>query len=87
MYHGICTDGKTCLLSHHWHMNEKGIIGYDIIGDIHGHYDALEALLTKMDYAHDGTSFAHTGRKAIFVGDLIDRGSLKRWLITATHWW
>ena len=48
--------------------------GYDIIGDIHGHCDALEELLHRMGYQHNGTSYQHPTRKVIFVGDLIDRG-------------
>ncbi|MCE5288438.1 MAG: metallophosphoesterase [Nocardiaceae bacterium] len=47
--------------------------GYDIIGDVHGCASALEDLLTKLDYVEDG-AYAHPTRKAIFVGDLIDRG-------------
>ncbi|MBX7435450.1 metallophosphoesterase [Mycobacterium sp. Y57] len=50
--------------------------GYDIIGDIHGCADKLEALLTTMGYRTDGpgTAYRHPRRTAIFVGDLIDRG-------------
>lgn len=47
----------------------------DIIGDIHGHADALEALLSKLGYARDGATWRHRrGRRVVFVGDLIDRG-------------
>lgn len=47
----------------------------DIIGDIHGHADALEALLSKLGYARGGATWRHRqGRRAVFVGDLIDRG-------------
>ncbi len=49
-------------------------LAYDIIGDIHGHADRLEALLQKMGYHHQGGAWRHPGRTAIFVGDLIDRG-------------
>lgn len=50
------------------------ISGYDIIGDVHGHYDHLIALLRKLGYRqHDG-AWRYPGRQAIFVGDLIDRG-------------
>ena len=49
--------------------------GYDVIGDIHGHFDKLAALMKRMGYAPKGESFlAPHGRQAIFVGDLIDRG-------------
>lgn len=52
------------------------ISGYDIIGDIHGCYDELHALLTKLGYskASPSAAFAHPERKAIFLGDLVDRG-------------
>ena len=48
---------------------------YDIIGDIHGHADELVALLRTLGYAREGRAFRHpNGRKAIFLGDFIDRG-------------
>ena len=48
---------------------------YDIIGDIHGQYDKLEALLVKLKYVNiDGLWIPPNGRKAVFLGDLIDRG-------------
>lgn len=47
----------------------------DLIGDIHGHADKLEELLTKMGYKKQNGVYAHPkGRKVIFVGDYIDRG-------------
>jgi len=49
-------------------------LGYDIIGDIHGHARKLEHLLQIMDYSmHEGV-YQHAHRKAVFVGDFIDRG-------------
>lgn len=51
--------------------------GYDIIGDIHGHADELESLLTKLGYEKDddGIYCDPTGlRTLVFVGDLVDRG-------------
>ncbi len=48
--------------------------GYDVIGDIHGCADDLEALLTRMGYDVRGAAYRHPSRTAIFVGDLIDRG-------------
>ena len=47
---------------------------YDIIGDIHGQADKLEALLVAMGYSQRRGAYRHPSRKAIFVGDLIDRG-------------
>ncbi|NPC82236.1 polynucleotide kinase-phosphatase, partial [Pyxidicoccus fallax] len=55
---------------------------FDIIGDVHGCREELEALLAKLGYEvrprADGTPGVEVrppeGRKAIFVGDLVDRG-------------
>ncbi|WP_201860525.1 metallophosphoesterase [Microvirga soli] len=47
---------------------------YDIIGDVHGHAEALRALLGKLGYRERGGAWRHPERTAIFVGDLIDRG-------------
>lgn len=47
---------------------------YDIIGDIHGHVDKLEALLPKLGYRRRDGAWRHAERTAIFVGDYIDRG-------------
>lgn len=49
-------------------------VGYDIIGDIHGHADELEALLHKLNYRKLAGTWGHPERTAVFVGDLIDRG-------------
>ncbi|MGY6520508.1 MAG: metallophosphoesterase [Mongoliitalea sp.] len=46
----------------------------DLIGDIHGHADKLEALLLKLGYAKKSGVYAHPERKVLFVGDYIDRG-------------
>lgn len=50
--------------------------GYDIIGDVHGCADELEALLGKLGYETAGGTreYHHPSRQAVFVGDLIDRG-------------
>ena len=47
--------------------------GFDVIGDVHGHVNRLEALLRQMGYSDSGGTWRHTERTAIFVGDLIDR--------------
>ncbi|MBW4563917.1 MAG: polynucleotide kinase-phosphatase [Mojavia pulchra JT2-VF2] len=63
---------------------------FDIIGDIHGCGDELEALLQQLGYVKDEGEFALSsapaliwdaptyyhpqGRKAVFLGDLVDRG-------------
>lgn len=46
----------------------------DLIGDVHGHADELEALLKKLGYSKNNDHYAHPNRKVIFVGDYIDRG-------------
>jgi|SRR6056297_109264 len=51
-----------------------GRVGYDVIGDVHGHADALVDLLSAMDYVERDGVWAHPWRRAVFVGDLIDRG-------------
>lgn len=49
-------------------------MSYDIIGDVHGHDTALTRLLHKMGYREQDSVWSHPERKAIFVGDFIDRG-------------
>jgi protein phosphatase len=66
----------------------------DIIGDIHGCFDELVVLLRELGYSVtetvDGLALAHPqGRKAVFVGDLVDRGpkipEVLRLVMSATH--
>jgi hypothetical protein len=49
---------------------------FDIIGDIHGHAEPLRELLGKLGYSEENGHYKHSEpeRKAIFVGDFIDRG-------------
>jgi protein phosphatase len=59
---------------------------FDVIGDVHGCCNELEALLHELGYAQSivwagmpsfggGPLYVHPlGRKAVFVGDLVDRG-------------
>ncbi|MFL5385517.1 MAG: polynucleotide kinase-phosphatase [Longimicrobiaceae bacterium] len=49
---------------------------FDVIGDVHGCADELDALLGLLGYApgEDGVRRHPEGRKAVFVGDLVDRG-------------
>jgi len=49
---------------------------FDIIGDIHGCFDELHALLTNLGYEITPTFEGRhpEGRKAVFLGDLVDRG-------------
>ena len=48
--------------------------GYDVIGDIHGCADRLEALLSRLGYEKNGGVWRHPDRLAVFLGDYIDRG-------------
>jgi polynucleotide kinase-phosphatase len=65
--------------------NRRGEHGpFDIIGDIHGCFDELVALLEKLGYAVEPTTGEDgapdyqvrppEGRKVLFLGDLVDRG-------------
>ena len=47
---------------------------YDVIGDIHGQAEKLEALLRKLGYTETAGAWRHAARQAVFVGDFIDRG-------------
>ncbi|KPL88815.1 polynucleotide kinase-phosphatase [Herpetosiphon geysericola] len=55
---------------------------FDIIGDVHGCYPELERLLLELGYSINltpGHNYGFTvtppaGRRAVFVGDLVDRG-------------
>jgi hypothetical protein len=47
---------------------------FDVIGDVHGEFDKLVALLARLGYWELGGTWRHPDRTAIFVGDLIDRG-------------
>jgi protein phosphatase len=52
---------------------------FDIVGDVHGCYDELVELLTKLGYTVGSAESPHgitapPGRKLLFVGDLVDRG-------------
>lgn len=48
----------------------------DIIGDIHGYADKLVGLLQQLGYVHNGQYFEPPeGHRALFIGDLIDRGT------------
>jgi hypothetical protein len=49
--------------------------GYDVIGDVHGHVERLEALLRQMGYSERDGAWRHPERTAVFVGDLIDRAA------------
>jgi protein phosphatase len=59
------------------HRSEGG--PFDIIGDLHGCHEELLHLLTELGYEVRGTELAPrvrppAGRRALFLGDLVDRG-------------
>lgn len=66
---------------------------FDIIGDVHGCYEELVALLAKLGYetSDDASNASHPdGRKAVLLGDLVDRGPdtpavlrLVMWMVSA----
>ncbi|MBT2969610.1 MAG: metallophosphoesterase [Candidatus Thiodiazotropha sp. (ex Ctena orbiculata)] len=56
-------------------------MSYDIIGDIHGHSQSLESILTKLGYKNQSGIYRHPSRKVIFLGDFIDRGNYQREVI------
>ena len=47
---------------------------YDIIGDIHGHASLLKNLLVSLGYVRNRSGYFHPERKAVFVGDFVNRG-------------
>ena len=48
---------------------------WDIIPDIHGQAEKLERLLADLAYRRSGIGWTHPeGRRAVFLGDFIDRG-------------
>ncbi len=70
-----------------WNNRKQEHGPFDIIGDVHGCCDEVEQLLQQMGYESDGQAtgeadafwrfptYRHPeGRKALFLGDLIDRG-------------
>lgn len=60
-----------------WNNRKSDHGPFDIIGDVHGCYDELVALLEKLGYAPDPASAAWRhpeGRRLLFLGDLLDRG-------------
>jgi len=50
--------------------------GIDIIGDIHGMYTRLTAMLDALGYRRAAGRWGHAeGRRIVFVGDYVDRGA------------
>ena len=76
---------------------------FDVIGDVHGHSDALDALLDELGWSRGPRPLDRhpspgrrppPGRRAVFTGDLVDRGPTRpacwpaswRWPHAATRW-
>ncbi len=59
--------------------------GYDLIGDIHGCVDTLVHLLERLGYQRHGGVWSHPSRQAIFLGDIIDRGTHIREALHLVH--
>ena len=60
-----------------WNNRKSDHGPFDIVGDVHGCYDELVELLANLGYdvsADQFTAVPPPGRKAVFVGDLVDRG-------------
>ena len=62
------------------HQDDTTAEGLDVIGDVHGESGKLTRLLTALGYVDDGDGFRfpQRRRRAVFVGDLIDRGEGQR---------
>lgn len=75
--------------------NEHG--PFDIIGDVHGCFDELRELLERLGYQISGSpesprAVPPEGRRAVFLGDLVDRGpsipavlKLAMWMVANGH--
>lgn len=48
--------------------------GFDFIGDLHGQWKRARALLSRLGYRRRDGIFCHPGRKAVFLGDILNRG-------------
>lgn len=59
--------------------------GYDLIGDVHGCAVTLERLLQKLGYRKQRGVYCHSKRRAIFLGDIIDRGPRIREALLLVH--
>lgn len=56
-------------------VDRRGDAGpFDIVGDVHGCRDELVALLARLGYATEPPYGHPQGRRAVFLGDLVDRG-------------
>lgn len=61
------------------------IEGYDLIGDVHGCALSLERLLQRLGYSKQQGVYQHPKRRAIFLGDIVDRGPHIREALLLVH--
>jgi len=75
-----CASSTFCTLRARGRVYDRGIEGLDIIGDVHGCASQLRQLLGGLEYTVDPATgaYRHPRRRAVFVGDLIDRGPEQR---------
>ena len=66
-------------------MRPGDLQGYDVIGDIHGCAHTLTQLLARMGYSLQAGVWRHPTRKALFLGDIIDRGPRIREALHLVH--
>ena len=58
-----------------WNDRRDDVGPFDIIGDVHGCHDELVRLLDQLGYDTSAEPIVHAeGRRAVFLGDLVDRG-------------
>ena len=69
-------DAATIIRQPLWNNRRDDRGPFDLIGDVHGCFDELCELLVKLGYTRGETGcfVPPEGRKAVFVGDLVDRG-------------
>ena len=69
-------DAATIIRQPLWNNRRDDRGPFDLIGDVHGCFDELCELLVKLGYTpgETGCFVPPEGRKAVFVGDLVDRG-------------
>lgn len=66
-------------------MEANDFHGYDVIGDVHGCAQTLMRLLERMGYSPQAGVWRHPTRKALFLGDIIDRGPRIREALHLVH--
>ncbi len=58
-----------------WNDRRDDVGPFDIIGDVHGCHEELVRLLSELGYDTSADPIVHAeGRRAVFLGDLVDRG-------------